>query len=252
MATIGLLRNVAGEPAHWGHATVWGDMGPFVFIWRCLRKAFGRALGQVDFLVGVISAAVTVITKYDPLSGSFFEALAADIVLWTLGSVLLIRIVFAPYLVWRDDQHELEALRAASALDPLAHTLEVSADVDDNFLDGGDKLLGTLACKNTGSTPMQVQQVGVLIRVNGAEPISRTGAGQVVRPRHAFHYKYEFGGDPLKTIPGCVRFDISLSYGPVGAAPSRRHSKTIEAHYKREGSVLTAASRTLAETDEAI
>lgn len=227
-------------------------MGPHIYLWLCIRKAFGRALSQVDFFVGIFSAAITVIAKHDPLSGSFFEALSADIILWTLGAVFGVRALMAPYLIWREDQRELHTLRSAAAVDPIAHTLEVTAAIDDNFLDGGDRLRGQVFFKNTGAIPLQVHATRVDIHINGAPPDVRTGAGGMARPTDGFHYKYNFGPEPLQTVPGVIRFDVGLTYGRVGAPASRRLSRTLEAHYRREGRILTSACRTIVDQDEPI
>lgn len=90
-------------------------MSAHIFIWRCAKKAFGRALGQFDFLVGLASAAVTVIAKFDAMTGEFFQAIAADIIVWTLAGVMAVRIAVSPYLVWRDDQLALKAVKAEMA-----------------------------------------------------------------------------------------------------------------------------------------
>lgn len=211
---------------------------------------------RLDTFVGIVVAcavqAIIGFGLYELLgqTGANFTTRAltalAPFLVYPLAFVM--RMATVPAEMWREDQAALVAER----VDPTAHCLGVFATVDDNFLEGGDKLLGVVRFTNSGDVPLEVGKVLITATINRAKSYDRTGRGQVIRRGESLEFHFDFGSEPLQTIPGSVAFEVVADYGPPERDPGRSIQKSIEATYRREGGVLTASARTISENETSL
>ncbi len=82
------------------------------------RRAFTESLGAVDLWTGLVSAALGLADHYLPRL-QIMNSLGWEIPLWVLAGVLLVRLLVAPYWIWKEQQDELARLRPSR----VAHCL---------------------------------------------------------------------------------------------------------------------------------
>lgn len=83
------------------------------FYGQWLWRAFRHSLGLADLLASLAGSAVAVFAHFEPEAGRAFEPLLWQVPLWAAAAVVTLRLLLAPYWIWREDQAALEALREA-------------------------------------------------------------------------------------------------------------------------------------------
>jgi hypothetical protein len=95
-------------------ATGWSDwMRAGSYYWRWLRTAFRHSLGPIDLWAGIAAAVLTIIDHYIP-ERQLMTALAWQIPIWALASIMLVRLLVAPYWMNQEDNATIAALKAGS------------------------------------------------------------------------------------------------------------------------------------------
>jgi hypothetical protein len=86
---------------------------PFAtFYGKWLWVAFSKSLGIADLIASVIAAIAAVVVHYTPQAQRVMTDLAWQIPIWSLAAVALVRFLFAPYWIWREDQDVIAGYRA--------------------------------------------------------------------------------------------------------------------------------------------
>ena len=84
------------------------------YIWRWLGAAFSHALGVIDLWAGLGGAVVAGIAHFLPQEqAAELNSLAWQVPLWALGVVMLVRIVLAPYWLYRDLDSDYSDLKGS-------------------------------------------------------------------------------------------------------------------------------------------
>jgi hypothetical protein len=84
-------------------------MREYLKIW--LNKAFTKSLGLADLLCGLSGSALSAFKHYHPEAKSMIEGWEFQILFWALVLIVGLRLIMAPYWIWRDQQAELSRLR---------------------------------------------------------------------------------------------------------------------------------------------
>lgn len=72
-----------------------------LYIKQWLSSALSQSIGAADLWSSIAGAVLAVIVHFFPESESAVNALLWQVPLWALASVLLARLVVAPYWLWR-------------------------------------------------------------------------------------------------------------------------------------------------------
>jgi len=119
------------------------------YIWRWLGAAFSHALGVIDLWAGLGGAVVAGIAHFLPQEqAAELNSLAWQVPLWALGVVMLVRIVLAPYWLYRDLDSDYSTLKGRiTTHDQLEGALTRLADI----WEAGTTLRNVLSEKNPPS-----------------------------------------------------------------------------------------------------
>ena len=74
------------------------------FYWRWLKTSFRHSLGPIDLWTGLAASILGVAAHFLPDGEAAITALAWQVPLWALGLVMLVRLILAPYWMWKEDQ----------------------------------------------------------------------------------------------------------------------------------------------------
>lgn len=78
-----------------------------------LRRAFGQSINKGDYFSSVAGSVVTVITHYlSPDAAHSLSALAWQVPLWGLAAAMALRLVLAPYELWKEQKGRAENAEA--------------------------------------------------------------------------------------------------------------------------------------------
>ena len=104
LAAFFVIAFVAAGRAHGGDPAV-PSAGEF--LWRLVGTALSRSFGTADLISGALGALAAYLFRDSP---DIMSDLAWQIPLYSLAAVTLIRLVAAPYWMWREEREEVTAL----------------------------------------------------------------------------------------------------------------------------------------------
>ena len=75
------------------------------YYWRWLKTAFTHSIGVVDLWTGLITAALSIVDHYLP-GLQLMTSYGWQIPVWALTAVMAVRLLLAPYWIWKEDQQK--------------------------------------------------------------------------------------------------------------------------------------------------
>jgi hypothetical protein len=81
------------------------------YYFRLFKSAFTKSIGPIDLWMGLAGAILGIADHYWP-AGQLMTALAWQIPVWTLATVIAVRLCLAPYWLAKEDANRIAALEA--------------------------------------------------------------------------------------------------------------------------------------------
>jgi hypothetical protein len=94
---------------------------------RLIKTAFSRSLGQIDLWTGAFASILGLVDHYLP-QANIMTSYAWMIPVWALALVMLVRLLLAPYWMWKGDRAESDA--QAQEIADLKGRLEPSVAIE--------------------------------------------------------------------------------------------------------------------------
>lgn len=111
------------------------------YYWRWLKTAFNRALGVVDLWSGVAGAVITLLAHLLPEWRDTLNGLVWQVPLWSLATVMLVRLFLAPYWMWLEDDKKIRALTlSAASRQQRAQAASAKVEAFEDILSRGQKI----------------------------------------------------------------------------------------------------------------
>jgi hypothetical protein len=85
------------------------------FYWRWVRAAFSGALDRTALVAFIVLSCIEVVKKQNPQMGAVMASWVWAVPFWALLAVITARLVWAPYVIWRQDRATIEELRTSAA-----------------------------------------------------------------------------------------------------------------------------------------
>jgi len=85
------------------------------FYWRWLKTAFTHSLGPVDLWTGLVVSIFGIVDHFLP-QAHIMTLYGWMIPVFALAAVMLVRLILAPYWMWREDQQSRNRLDAIAAI----------------------------------------------------------------------------------------------------------------------------------------
>jgi hypothetical protein len=101
--------------------------GPFTYIWLVLRVAWRHSFHSAHTILLGLIIGVGLLTYFVPQINVMFDLHGWQVALFVLGSIVGVRLVLAPYWLWRDQQ--IENQRLAQQLDRRTAREEALRDI---------------------------------------------------------------------------------------------------------------------------
>jgi hypothetical protein len=101
--------------------------GPFTYIWLVLRVAWRHSFHSAHTILLGLIIGVGLLTYFVPQINVMFDLHGWQVALFVLGSIVGVRLVLAPYWLWRDQQ--IENQRLAQQLDRRTVREEALRDI---------------------------------------------------------------------------------------------------------------------------
>lgn len=162
------------------------------------------------------------------------------------------KLVIVPGIMLGEVTAENEALRAAAAVDPLAHQLAITAEIESTWPDEPSHALARVHFKASSTTPIQLHRMTATITLNDGPPLARAGSPVIVRRGQPTGFTYDLGSIADIAEKGVAVFDVRAPFGPVNKPPTRVATKTLRVAYVKHGGIPICHVTTTAEAEEAI
>jgi hypothetical protein len=201
------------------------------FYWLCIKDAWRGSWGSANSWAALLGAVVlwlgAELMGYQVILPSTFAGTIFLFVLCLFAAwavIFVARLIYAPVRLHESSQIKIRGLSAH-----VQFGLDVTGEVEDQFLTGGKRLDGRLHIKNVSSGPIEFGPANLTAAFNGGAPKLVIGNG-ILRTGEQIHYKFEF--DELAAAEGSnsVTFTASIHYGPPGRRV-RKLQRTIEVQY---------------------
>lgn len=82
------------------------------FYWLWLKTAFRRSVGPIDLWSGLAGVILNGVGHYVPWVEQAMGNLSWQIPLWAAAAIVVVRLLMAPYWIWRDQKQRLDDLEA--------------------------------------------------------------------------------------------------------------------------------------------
>lgn len=104
---------------------------------RWLKTAFGQSLGPIDLWSGIAGACLSIAARYIPQIQSSYAEWQWQIPIWACATVLIVRVIAAPYWMAREQAAEIAKFKADALTVGKKQTIKSKLA---EFLQEGEKL----------------------------------------------------------------------------------------------------------------
>jgi hypothetical protein len=234
------------------------------YLWQCACVAFKSSWAGATGLIGTIlgGLATTLLGSIHfindatqigkALNGAITTAIYA-VGAWLI--IFIIRTLFvSPFELWNKEVRLNSEILDKNRKDRLLYGLAVTAEVDDQFITGGKKLIGRIILKNTSNEPLQYGPANFSASFQNGDPIKLAGKETVLRPKENVHYKVEFDEKAMAVSRATIIFRIDIDYGLVTEQRIRRLHKEILVSYSVNDSkyISEQSARNIEDRDMAL
>lgn len=202
------------------------------FYWLCVKdawhgswdkaNAWATLLGAIVLWIGAESLGYHVIIP-DTLPGTILLFVFGLGAAWIV--IFIAHLIYAPARIYEKAQAKIRSLSA-----PVQFGLEVTGEVEDQFISGGKRLDGRVHIENVSGELIEYGPAILTATFKDDAPKILNIKGGILRRGAKEHYKFEFDERAAVEGTGSVTFVALIPYGPPGRRV-RKLEKKIEVQY---------------------
>lgn len=221
--------------------------------WAFYRIWFGAALrhawGGADLINGLLGLLAAIIVHLQPGSAPVMSEFAWRAAVFAFFAILGVRLLLAPYWIWRGQQRQLNDLLDAFAFS-LTPTYHIKYLVDPNGV-APEKMELTIELANKAGAAIQYFISEMWAELNGVPISSEIGHREsyIAKDDTGLIHYAAFIGTPVKRS-GCCRFGFTLLFGPPGRPYTRKFIRAVRADYSNPATPGAGTARFWNETVE--